>query len=144
MDAPVQTIDESTYRRITELLPIPCVDVVVRSTVGVLLVRRNQHPLKGYWWVVGGRIWLGEAVLDAVRRKCAEEIGVEIAHPRFAGFYHDIYVENSFGQRLCSTVSLVYEGWISESAPIKLNEHHSEWKWGELPERLKIVRTGDA
>jgi mutator protein MutT len=44
----------------------------------ILLIQRAQEPNKGFWSFPGGRIELGETVLEAVAREVREETGVEI------------------------------------------------------------------
>ena len=38
-------------------LPILCVDLIIQNSEGeFLLVKRDNHPIKGYDWVPGGRM----------------------------------------------------------------------------------------
>jgi 8-oxo-dGTP diphosphatase len=50
---------------------------VVRDD-GVVLVRRGQAPLAGEWTIPGGRVELGETLVDAVRREIEEETGLVV------------------------------------------------------------------
>jgi colanic acid biosynthesis protein WcaH len=48
-------VDE--YQKIVEQIPIVCVDAVIMNRKGqYLLVRRKNEPLKGEFWLPGGRI----------------------------------------------------------------------------------------
>lgn len=44
----------------------------------LLLIKRGHEPGKGNWSFPGGRIELGETVLEAAKRETLEETGVEI------------------------------------------------------------------
>lgn len=43
----------------------------------VLLIRRNQEPLKGQWSIPGGRQKVGETIRDCALRELREETGCE-------------------------------------------------------------------
>ncbi len=53
----------------------------------MLLIERAQEPNKGYWSFPGGRIKLGETILDAVRREVHEETGLIIEPERVFQVY---------------------------------------------------------
>jgi colanic acid biosynthesis protein WcaH len=136
-------IPEDLYRKIVSVLPILCVDVVIRNKKGMcLLMRRRNEPLEGEWWVPGGRVLLGESILNACRRKLSEEVGIGLGEHEFLGFYEDKFDTNSFGERkMYHTLSLVFQIHISneEEMEIKLDSQHTEWGWFDnLPERLLI------
>lgn len=44
----------------------------------LLLVRRSNEPRMGQWAVPGGKVELGETMLDAGRREVREETGLEV------------------------------------------------------------------
>lgn len=44
----------------------------------LLMVRRRNDPGKGLWSVPGGRLELGEYIVDAVAREVREETGLEV------------------------------------------------------------------
>ena len=69
----IDHISPDLYGILIDRVPIVCVDVIVRNKKGeYLLVQRNNEPLKGEWWVVGGRLLRGETLADGARRKCLE------------------------------------------------------------------------
>jgi 8-oxo-dGTP diphosphatase len=43
-----------------------------------LIVKRGHEPRKGEWSLPGGRVELGESLLEAVRREIKEETGLEV------------------------------------------------------------------
>ena len=91
-------IPSEQYSQIIEVLPILCVDVIVMNTRGeYLLIRRANQPMKGQWWVIGGRLLKGETLEQAVISKVLEEtsLQVEAVHP--IGYYEAVSQENPFG-----------------------------------------------
>ena len=58
--------------------PVLGVGAVVVRDGKVLLVKRGHEPLKGRWSLPGGRVELGETLVEAVRREIREETGLEI------------------------------------------------------------------
>ena len=43
-----------------------------------LLIRRAHPPLEGEWSIPGGKLEIGETLVNAVRRELAEETGIEV------------------------------------------------------------------
>ena len=59
--------------------PVVGVGAVVVKDGKALIVKRAHEPRKGEWSLPGGRVELGEALIDAVRREIKEETGLDIA-----------------------------------------------------------------
>jgi len=64
----------------TDTTPIDvAVGILLKPNGDVLLGSRpDGKPYAGYWEFPGGKVETGEAVLDALKREFAEEIGVRI------------------------------------------------------------------
>jgi 8-oxo-dGTP diphosphatase len=58
--------------------PVVGVGAVVVHDGKALIVKRGHEPRKGEWSLPGGRVELGESLVDAVRREIREETGLEI------------------------------------------------------------------
>lgn len=137
MDAPPALISPRLYRKISKNIPILCVDLLIREGGLTLLVRRKKHPMKGQWWVVGGRVFLGEDPVDACVRKAREEVGLDIWPPSFLGYYSDVYERSAFEKTEYQTISLVFECVPRGDLKVKLDAQSSDHKWSEtLPERF--------
>jgi colanic acid biosynthesis protein WcaH len=114
-------IEEKYYKMILEWMPIPTVDAIIIFEGNFLLLKRNNPPVKGEWWVPGGRVRRGEALEEAVRREVLEETGLECRIIRQVGVINLVFPE-------CHTISIYYLV-EAESSNVKLNEEHSDYRW---------------
>lgn len=139
-------IPAEQYQQIIEVLPILCVDVVIRNARGeYLLIKRANQPRKGEWWVIGGRLLKGETLVEAAIRKVREEtsLTVQAVHP--IGYYEAVSQENPFGlaPRL-HAVSVVFLTVVDHHQPIRLDDQSMDWKYSEeLPADFHIKSFGD-
>ncbi len=54
------------------------VDAVVKKGGGFILVKRDVASRKGYWYLPGGTVKLGEPLREAVRRVVRKETGLRV------------------------------------------------------------------
>jgi len=122
------------YRQILEVMPILCVDVVIKNARGdYLLVKRANEPLKGQWWVVGGRAHKNETLEQAVIRNVKQETSLTIATVQPIGYYENTFKNNSI--KLTTpfhAVSLVFLTVIDERQLIKLDGQSLEWQFAKI------------
>ena len=74
-------IPEEQYNEILGLLPICCVDIVIKHQRynKVLIIKRGEsETYGGSWWIPGGRVHKGESWNVAVKRKALEETGLNV------------------------------------------------------------------
>jgi len=136
-------IPEEEYARILEVLPILCVDIAVRNSKGeYLLVKRGNEPLKGEWWVPGGRVLKGETLEQAAIRKVEEEVGIKVDSVKPMGYYEDTAHTNRFASRVpLHSVSVVFLAVVDDFDGIKLDSQSLDWKRAkEMPEDFLIKR----
>lgn len=126
-------IPDELYKDILDSMPIACVDIVIVREGQALLVRRNDAPAKGQWWIPGGRVLKGETLKDAARRKALEETGLvcEVG----PAIYTDetIFQDGPHGCSVHSinTVFYMTPTGLTEQQ-VSLDSHHSEHKWVDL------------
>ena len=132
------------YKDILGVLPILCVDIILRHPhKGYLLVKRSNEPLKDQYWVVGGRVQKGEMLAFAAQRKLTEEIGFSVSQLSMVGIYEDQFDSNPFNlDILYHTVSVVFFADLTGEESIVLDKQSSNFIFSKtLPERLKISQT---
>jgi ADP-ribose pyrophosphatase YjhB (NUDIX family) len=56
--------------------PVVGVGGVIVRDGKALIIKRANEPYKGQWSIPGGRVELGESLVDAVRREMREETGL--------------------------------------------------------------------
>ena len=70
-------IEQKLYDSIIEVLPIICVDGFIVKDNKILLLKRNNYPALGEWWVPGGRVIKNETLNHAMLRKIKDEIQLD-------------------------------------------------------------------
>jgi len=127
-------IPEEDYKKIVTLIPLPCVDLVVAHDGKFLLGKRRIEPAGSEWWPPGGRVLIGEKLLDAVRRKLKDDLGVESGYgePEFLLTGETIF-ENPSGGYIRHTVNTVYFVELNDKPNIDFEKSgisdFSEVKW---------------
>ena len=58
--------------------PVIGVGAVILQRGKVLIVKRAHAPRKGEWSLPGGRVELGESLVEATRREIREETGLDV------------------------------------------------------------------
>ncbi|MDA2932962.1 NUDIX domain-containing protein [Acidobacteria bacterium AH-259-D05] len=124
------------YKQIMGVMPILCVDAVIKNHDGeYLLVKRKNKPLKGEWWVIGGRVHKGETLEKAIIRKVKQELALDIKKLVPIGYHEDFFKENYFDlESGVHMVSVVFSTTIDDNQQIKLDCQSLDWKLSkELP-----------
>ena len=93
-------LDSDTFHMVISHAPLVSIDLVVEDADGcVLLGQRINRPVKGGWFVPGGRVFKNETLDDAFLRICEAELGVVLKRDvaTFLGVFEHFYNESVFG-----------------------------------------------
>ncbi len=131
-------IDENDYIKIMETMPVVCVDgLIVNNKKEFLLVKRNNEPLKGQYWLPGGRLHKNETLENSIKRKIYEELRCEVKIIKSLGYFEEFFGETK--QNVNSgfhAISIVFLLKLL-SSDILLDNQSDDWKWfSKLPERF--------
>ncbi|MGL6095661.1 MAG: NUDIX domain-containing protein [Fimbriiglobus sp.] len=130
-------IPDDLYRRIVEHVPIACVDIVILADRAALLVRRQDPPAAGQWWVPGGRVLKGEVQRDTAARKAREEVGLDCHVGALVHTAETIFPDGPYGLTIHSINScFVLTPKAADFRPT-LDARQAEYRWvREVPAGL--------
>jgi ADP-ribose pyrophosphatase YjhB (NUDIX family) len=97
---------DAIYKRVPRL----CVEVVIATAQGVLLLRRDIPPNQGAWHIPGGTVLFAEPVLDAVQRVARHELGLGVEPRELLGY---IEYPSHYESGLDSPVGLAFNCAVS-------------------------------
>lgn len=132
-------LPKDVYGTLVRDAVVCCVDcLIVRTDANgkkqCLLVKRSSEPVKGVWWLPGGRLLKGETFFAAARRKAQQETGLTDVTPiQVLGVWNTFFptsywdTETEKGTQTVNPIVLVE---LNEPvAVIKLNETSEQWRW---------------
>ena len=128
-------IPTKTYKKIVELVPLVCVDIILKHKDKYILVKRDNNPLKGHWWLVGGREFKDERLVRTAKRKVKEEAGLNVLNLEVIGIYEDSYKKSAFGVPTHS-VSVIFKGEVKIFKPNEKRQCKEISLFDKLPPRF--------
>jgi ADP-ribose pyrophosphatase YjhB (NUDIX family) len=130
-------MEKKDYSNAHASLCIPCHDVFIQYDEGILLVVRDNLPLKGELWPIGGRIERGMKTEDSLRKKVREESGLELEEIKFLGVARTFLATSPFEHgKGTDTLSLTF--FAKGKGKITLDKLHKNPKIINLKEYKKI------
>ena len=122
-------IPAALYRKFHAVLPLVCADVVVKSGKKFLLLKRANPPEKGKWWFPGGRIYKGERLAQAARRKVKQETGLAPRRVKMLGVYEYFSRVGYFPGMTSHMLPAVFLCEVRGSKSARLDSQSSEYRW---------------
>ena len=122
------------FEQIVKNAPLFALDLVVLNDQNEVLVgRRINAPAKGWWFVLGGRVFKNETLSEAFKRISRDELGVSLnfSQAQLLGLYEHFY-EDSFFSKEISTHYINATHVIrcdSESLNLPVNQQHNNYRW---------------
>lgn len=105
----------------------------------ILLVRRAGAPAKGLWTLPGGRVEVGETLVEAVRREVLEETGLTIDVIGLAG-YRESILPTAVGDRGRHFVILPFAAhWVA--GEVALNDELDDSRWMPIDDAVGLQTT---
>lgn len=129
-------IEEQEYLKLVKLVPIFCVDFLIKCKGKYLLIKRVEEPGKDLYWVVGGRLRFKETIDEFAKRVQTREIGRHFSQRKLIAFSNYMFPENE-NSRATHTPAIMYLVEIDDFFVPDLDETSIDYIWAEnLPEEL--------
>ena len=126
-------LPDETYRLILRSVPLACVEaaIVDEKRKEYLLGKRTRNPGKGMWGVIGGRVFRGESLEEALQRELEREAEIKKFNYQFVA-HESLFAETSEVGEEYHVISHIYK--ITTDETPQITEENSEFKWFKRPE----------
>mgnify|MGYP003951625949 CR=1 FL=1 len=120
------------------MVPIFCIDYLIKSIdrKSFLLLKRKDEPLKGEWWLPGGRLQMHESFKFAQKRILKREIGVNLSvdsQAKLIGISNYMFPANS-QKKAVHTPTITFLISSEDEFNVNIGHCHEEARWAkELP-----------
>lgn len=134
-------LPEDVYGVMVRHAVVCCVDILLvrENEQGVkqaLLVERSSEPVKGVWWLPGGRLLKGETFFAAAVRKAKQETGLDNVRPvQVLGIWNTFFPtshwdnEESKGTQTVNPIVLVELVNPTLSTNVTLDATSENYRW---------------
>ena len=98
----------------------------------ILLFKRNNEPLKGVYFSIGGRLLKNERFLDGAVRQGMREAKIKIVKNKliWGGVQEELHPNSIFGNISYHAVAIFYAYLVDENKfKPKMDNQHSKYKW---------------
>lgn len=110
-------------------MPLCCVEAVIRYNGQILVVKRNNPPAKGKWWLPGGRVLMGETLEKAIVRIVRQEVGIELKKVKQIAIAEDFFRKGYFDSP-CHCVTVIFMATLyGNKIEVKLDSQSSAYGW---------------
>ena len=133
-------LPSDTYGELVRHTVVCCVDILLvrynpqTRRKECLLVERSSEPVKGVWWLPGGRLLKGETFFAAAVRKAQQETGLTAVRPiQVLGVWNTFFptshwdTPESKGTQTVNPIVLVE--LLEEGGDVKLDETSENYRW---------------
>lgn len=120
------------YKEILDITPVCTVDVLFFNSdkTKTLLFKRENEPIMGSYFSIGGRLFKNELLADCAVRQTLRETGIIIQKDglTFGGIQEELN-PNSVFEEVSYHAICVYYGYVLGDVKVKLDSQHSDYQW---------------
>lgn len=137
-------LDPKIFKTIVEHTPLVSIDLCLVCRGEILLGKRNNEPLKGWWVTPGGRIQKNETWQNGLRRIALSELGLPVEGTdgfTLMGIWDHFYPNSAIDQKISTHyLNLPHYTCVETRPEIVADDQHSEFEWFDL----KVVASSEA
>ena len=129
-------------------VPICTVDVLFlnQQMSKIILFKRNNEPVKGIYYTIGGRLLKDERLLDCAKRQAKREVRITLKNKdlNLGGIQEDIHSNSAFKGATYHAVGVFYYCIVDEDKfKPALDDQHAAFKWFEINSKKihPLIRT---
>lgn len=129
-------LEKKTFKKIVKNTPLVSIDFCIVRDGKILLGKRKNDPLKGFFFTPGGRILKNEAHIDCLRRVARSELGLiddDLKQAELMGVWDHFYENSVFGEEVSTHyVNLPRYITLKRRPEILLDDQHEFFDWFDL------------
>lgn len=127
------------YTTAHQNLVIPCHDVFIQYGEGILLVTRDNLPMKGILWPIGGRMQRGIPTEESLKQKVKIECNLDIINLKYLGYARQFMQTDPFSHgKGTDTTAVAF--FAKGKGELKLDNLHKDPKI-ITPEEYPLIRS---
>jgi len=82
----MQWLSPEEFKEIYSKVPRLSIDIIIKTSQGILFTKRAIEPFRGTWHLPGGAVLFKESVEDAVKRVAKRELGIDVNPKTLLGY----------------------------------------------------------
>lgn len=129
-------IREEIFKTIVKNTPLVSVDLCIVHDMEILLGKRKNNPLKGFFFTPGGIILKNETHLNCLKRILRSELGLiidNLGEAELMGVWDHFYDNSVFGEEISTHyVNLPYYIYCEKRPAVFLDDQHDAFEWFDL------------
>ena len=122
------------FKDIYSRVPRLCVDLIIQSDKGVLLMKRTLASWHGQWYLPGGTVLYKETIEQTAKRIAQHEVGLEIQIEKFLGYIEFTSEEKERGFGWAVSLALLCS--VMSGTPKESDQGASPTFFTQLPENV--------
>lgn len=135
-----ELLPREKYREVLDITPVCTADVLFFNSdkTKTLLFKRENEPLKGVYFSVGGRLLKNELLEDCAMRQGLREADININKNEltFGGVQEELHPNSVFDGVSYHAVVIYYGYVLRDDELIKLDSQHSDFKWFSVSDQI--------
>lgn len=129
-------LDKEIFKTVVKNTPLVSIDLCIVWEEKILLGKRKNDPLKGFFFTPGGRILKNEAHFDCLKRVARSELGLiidDLKQAELMGVWDHFYENSVFGEGVSTHyVNLPHCIYYDKKPEILLDDQHDTFVWCDL------------